>query len=737
MINRDPDARLFIRHNSEFGLGKLTFQLLLRDPALGPLSEEFGPTPLQLDTSSFLAELECALGHVRVLANQGRVEEAQRRLSSIGTTFFRQLPSELQKRFWSILGRAKTLQIISDEPKLPWELMKLQERNAREWNGGPFLCEAFAVTRWLHKMTGSVELPVRNIALVVPGNSRLSELALEREGILSLAGSGRRVLEITPPSHDAVTKALRSGEHDAWHFCGHGTAIAIDPNRMTFDLLKSEQPLRPEDVNEYGESLSRCHPLVFLNACETGKSGFSLISLGGWAHAFLDAGAGAFLGTLWPVSDSAAKILAQDFYRRFLGGEHIAEALRQSRLYVRETLPGDPSWLAYVAFAHPFASVQAKRADSRSVQQKTRKPSAKKSLEPFAFEHTSTPPDLVIQTQTIFRAGKTCLEFSLSSPSGAIELKTQKFTGASIAGSPEEYRAHLDRLITRIEKFNNGLDIDGERLLMSEIKAKLDGIGRDLYYELFPLGMRQAYRNFRRQRPSLMFITDEPWIPWELVKPYDDSDMGDVIDDDFLCLKFPMTRWLSAAAPPVEEVQVRRFALLGSTGFPRSEKERARIAEFAGKHSGIEDVSPGETTVTALENLLDGSSAELLHFAGPLVGRTFRPEDLHGPRSTKIRNNRPFVFFNFGELAGWERRWIKDCGCGAFLGPLWKPRDSLAYEFAVTLYDSLARGETFGCAIQEARQRIYALKPGAPTWLAYTIYAHVNGRLVLGDSLLE
>jgi CHAT domain len=718
MINIDPDVRFFIRSNLESQ--KLTFQLLVRDPSLGPMLVEYGPLSLRRDTDELQSDLKRELGELRKLLNQGKLkaDTVDRRLASIGTTLFRQLPEDLQERFCSLLGRATTVQIISDEPKIPWELMKLQTRQPGMDNG-PFLCEAFAVTRWLPRMTGSVRLVIRSIAIIVPSDSHLPESKLEREDMLSLATPRRTVLEIEP-IYLAVTEALRLGDHDAWHFCGHGTANAIDPNRMTFQLLHNEQPLRPEDVNAHRECLSRRQPLVFLNACETGESGFSWTNLGGWAHEFLEAGAGAFLGTLWPVGDKEARAFAKEFYRRFLGNEPIAEALRQTRLHVRNLFPGDPSWLAYIAYAHPSAKAQEELPDSTLVTKKGTKSG-----------RIAPPPDLEIHTHTILKSGSIHIEYHLRSPSGTLEFKDLELVGSVILGPPEEYQAQLLRLTRKIELLNQGLDTNGELLLMKEIKGKLDGIGRNLYREFFPPELRQAYRSFRKEHLSVMFFTDEPRIPWELIKPYDDSDMDEIIDDDFLCLRFPMTRWLlSADRPAAEEIRVRRFAFLGGEAFPRSKTEKERIKEFASKHSGIEDVSPSEPTVAALEYLLDTESAELLHFAGRFTDRTFQPEDLHGPRATKIRRNQPLVFFNFNdELSGWESRWVKDCGCGAFVGPLWSIKDSLAYEFAAIFYDALSRGETFGRAVQEGRQRLHALQPSIPTWLAYTFYGHVNGRL--------
>ncbi len=718
MINLDPDVRFFIRKQSP-----LTFQILVREPAFGPTFQEyFLPPGTYMDPDTYAAALKKAMDELWVLAQQGKsgTEQAKRRLESIGTNLFDQLPSALQDRLWSLLGLAETVQIISDEPKIPWELMKLKHRKPTGgWESGKYLCEAFAVTRWLIAMTGSLKLPVRDIALVVPRDSELPESQTEREDILALAGSGRRVREIVPV-YQKVIEALQAGEHDAWHFCGHGSADATDPDRMIFQLLDGDQ-LHPEDIKAHGGSLEPRQAFVFLNACETGECGFSLTGLGGWAHAFLHAGAGAFLGTLWSVDDRAASVFAKEFYRRFLGGEPIAEALRQARFRIRDLFPGDPSWLAYTAFAHPFATSQKEYSSPRLEADVESMTSANAAV--------AAPPDLKICTRTIFQDGKACLEFTLSSPSRALELKNPRFTGSTMS------KAELLGLIDRIKRLHRGFDAAGMPLLLKEIEGALDGIGRKLYRDLFPPELKHVYRLFRRHGRSLMFITDEPWTPWELIKPYDDSDLSDIIDDNFLGLQFPLTRWLSGAGEPSQEMRIQRFAFLGSEIYPRSLDEKELLCSFAGKQSRADDVSPTEATVAAFEDLLDSGGSQIFHFAGPFVDRDFRPEDLHGPRATQIRRDRPLVFFNFNsESVDWVRSWVEDCGCGALLYPMSSIKDSHAYEFAATFYAALGRGETLGRAVQEARVRVHAIAPGIPTWLAYTFYAHVNGRLVFGPS---
>lgn len=49
-------------------------------------------------------------------------------------------------------------------------------------------------------------------------------------------------------------------------------------------------------------------PLVFLNACQVGRAGYSLTGLGRFARAFLSIKAGGFVGTLWSIGDTSARV---------------------------------------------------------------------------------------------------------------------------------------------------------------------------------------------------------------------------------------------------------------------------------------------------------------------------------------------------------------------------------------------------------------------------------------------
>src|SRR5262249_39828989 len=69
--------------------------------------------------------------------------------------------------------------------------------------------------------------------------------------------------------------------------------------------------------------LRRSSPLIFFNACHSGRLGFTLLGLGSWGAEMIRLGCGAFVGSLWPVRDEAAVAFAECFYRSLGNGAPI------------------------------------------------------------------------------------------------------------------------------------------------------------------------------------------------------------------------------------------------------------------------------------------------------------------------------------------------------------------------------------------------------------------------------
>ena len=318
----------------------------------------------QLDTDPFnyfkgLFERIEAIG-------SGSSEEAARRsrrqLAGLGGTLAdRLLPTGLRERLLaeagpelSIDASAPTLWVISDEPWIPWEMLRLRGPAGE----GPHLAEVFALTRWSWERAAPRGFPLGRIGLVIPDpvNSGLPATVGEGEDVLARRQEGEREVEEVPARYNDVVDHFVGGGFSGWHFSGHALAVKETPDLS--GLLLDDDRLEATDLRTSGCDLSDDHPIVFLNACRSARMNLSLSGLGGLVEAFLEIGAGALIGTHWTVEDKRARAFAKAFYEFFLVlNEPIGEAARQARLWLRKEFPGDPTWLAYTVFAHPAAAV--------------------------------------------------------------------------------------------------------------------------------------------------------------------------------------------------------------------------------------------------------------------------------------------------------------------------------------------------------------------------------------------
>lgn len=365
------------------------------------------------------------------------------------------------------------------------------------------------------------------------------------------------------------------------------------------------------------------------------------------------------------------------------------------------------------------------------------------------------PPDLEMQVRTQSEHGRTRLVYTLNSPTRAVEFSHYVIEGPLFHGSPDEFHSHLRN---KIDKLGDRLDVDGSYLLRDGVDRKLENFGRTLWRELIPSELRAAYLKIR-QRPGLswMIVSDEPWIPWELIKPYDSSVAGEVLDDDFLAVQFKLTRWLAGKNTPALEITIRSFAALRTADLPAAKAEKRLLEDLKGSSPGLAGEAPPFDSTGELLSFLETRNDQLLHFTGhgtheasqphesgiPLPdGSVFRPGDLEGPVVKRIHQNQPLVFLNtcwagqqgwsLTGLGGWAPRWVGVCGCGAFVAPMWPVRDQVALSFARVFYGALAGGAPLGEAAWKARNQIYRERSGDPSVLAYSVYGHPHARVTFG-----
>jgi CHAT domain-containing protein len=157
---------------------------------------------------------------------------------------------------------------------------------------------------------------------------------------------------------DATPEALLAAldRHPVLHYAGHAV---FNPEQPTLSLLPLAPPTgaaadRTADSTLFAEDLAdrRLHTLrlVVLSACTTlGPTDRRTLSISGLARPFLDAGATAVLGTLWPVTDADSAALLPDFHRRFLATGNAVHALWRAKLAVAHDPQSHPParWAGY------------------------------------------------------------------------------------------------------------------------------------------------------------------------------------------------------------------------------------------------------------------------------------------------------------------------------------------------------------------------------------------------------
>ena len=69
-------------------------------------------------------------------------------------------------------------------------------------------------------------------------------------------------------------------------------------------------------------------------------------------------------------------------------------------------------------------------------------------------------------------------------------------------------------------------------------------IGVSLYNELILPELKDKYWKIRDSIKSVQIYSNEPWIPWEIIKPSRKLVNGNADEDLFFCERFSFSRWL-------------------------------------------------------------------------------------------------------------------------------------------------------------------------------------------------
>ncbi|WP_189716828.1 CHAT domain-containing protein [Streptomyces phaeofaciens] len=360
-VTRDGPQRHAPLPSMAFDPGEVTLQVL-RDETAGTFSfqligEAFHPPEIihfagnsRKATEQIYSELRKAARDATADGGEREARRLRDRLRNHGVQLWTSaVPQAVQSQFWDEVDRVTAFTVLGEHDIIPWELLyPLNE--GREDRG--FLAEWLPVVRRVFGQDRVRSLSLPGVAFVVPPGSPV-DASMEVASLRVRLGSGVADAGVLT-ERAKLTALIEDGHAGLLHFACHN-AFTGSGSCVTM----ADGPFDPIDLASAAQlrTLRPHRPLVFFNACRSaGEIDWFGESLG-WAPQFLNAGAGAFVGTLWPVRSQSALQFAEAFYDELIAnGQPLGHASLAARRTIRDLHGGDPTWLAYAVYGSPAAT---------------------------------------------------------------------------------------------------------------------------------------------------------------------------------------------------------------------------------------------------------------------------------------------------------------------------------------------------------------------------------------------
>jgi hypothetical protein len=262
------------------------------------------------------------------------------------------LPPEIAEALPSV--KSSPIVVVHDTASAhwPWETISLKgwAPAADKGLSRLYAAEGMSVAKWREQRRRAREF---NVLLVINPTGDLPGAVEEGERVAAMLtqvdGAGITAIRGSDATRARLLAEFRSGDYDAIHFAGHAWFDASAPASSGI-LCAGGRVLSGADL----AAMDSVPALVFFNACESGRLRATVNPLRqldrsvGFAEAFLRGGVANFIGTWWPVSDSAASAFAATLYRELAKGGSIGDALNAARAAVRRLPSAD--WANYLHY---------------------------------------------------------------------------------------------------------------------------------------------------------------------------------------------------------------------------------------------------------------------------------------------------------------------------------------------------------------------------------------------------
>ena len=375
-VSGAPRHQMYISEEEHGGEVSYRFHLELLRPGEPPEPVIDECAPLKGSKSGYIGDL---YKRIEEMWGDDRIEIAQfaEQMRSEGGTLWDDLvPTKIKRALWDNRATVDFIQVYSDEPFVPWELVHMKEPGKKVLPNESLFLGELGLVRWMwpaadgagcNRAPTALRIRRGKVAALIPEYTAQSgwELASAVTELKTLGDAFGAVVRV-PATFAAVQQALIAG-YDLIHYAGHGVGnsqsigdealvLSVSPKAGKWEpdiLFRASDIANHAQLSE--EPCGQSRPLVILNCCETGRSGYTLTSIGGMASALLGAGAGVVISPLWSVDDVAAADFAKAFYTALRAGNTLAEAARTARSAIRNS--GDQTWLAYTVYGEPTAKL--------------------------------------------------------------------------------------------------------------------------------------------------------------------------------------------------------------------------------------------------------------------------------------------------------------------------------------------------------------------------------------------
>ena len=301
-------------------------------------------------------------------------------------------------------------------------------------------------------------------------------------------------------------------------------------------------------------------------------------------------------------------------------------------------------------------------------------------------------------------------------------------------------------VLTHLRNFTTA--VKGQRAMVD----RLQGAGARFFDAAPEIFKNTLWRLIDEGRPParITIVSEEPYIPWELMVPHRDKKYREALGVEFVVGRWTTDRNTSAAQTlEFEPGWIIAPAYKGDDALPNTEIEIRYLSDL-----GVKRIKPAE--YEKLREILLDQPLSLLHFAGhgktdgedqclQLEGENIVPGQLLGIAMEDRRpfaGARPLVFLNACEagqptraligIGGFPHEFAL-LGAGGVVAPLWAVADRSAHKVATEFYDAI-RSEarpSLAEALAAIRRKAYKdpNAKGDDTYAAYCYYGDPLARL--------